>query len=90
MTRHQLMESMFLKPTMLDDLDYLFKDETARRLIFYHQVLFGMLVVYFLNISFKCKDQDNEEDGQILSNQQRGNTNIVRMQQKNKSIEHGE
>ena len=35
--RHEMMEFMFADPTMLDDLDYLFKSDMARRLMFYHQ-----------------------------------------------------
>ena len=35
--RHQLMDFMFADPTMLDDLDFLFKSDMARSLIFYHQ-----------------------------------------------------
>ena len=35
--RHQLMDFMFADPTMLDDLDFLFKSDLARSLIFYHQ-----------------------------------------------------
>ena len=32
-----MMDFMFADPTMLDDLDYLFKSDLARRLMFYHQ-----------------------------------------------------
>jgi hypothetical protein len=32
------MESVFEEPTMLEHLDFLFKDDMARRLLFYHQV----------------------------------------------------
>ena len=35
--RHEMMDFMFADPTMLDDLDYLFKSDLARRLMFYHQ-----------------------------------------------------
>lgn len=35
--RHELMDFMFADPEMLDDLEYLFKDDMARKLMFYHQ-----------------------------------------------------
>ena len=35
--RHELMDFMFADPTMLDELDYLFKSDLARSLMFYHQ-----------------------------------------------------
>ena len=35
--RHELMDFMFSDPTMLDDLDFLFKSDMARRLMFYYQ-----------------------------------------------------
>lgn len=31
------MDFMFSNPTMLDDLDYLYKSDTARKLMFYYQ-----------------------------------------------------
>ena len=37
MLRHELMDFMFSDPTMLDDLDFLFKSDMARRLMFYYQ-----------------------------------------------------
>ena len=37
--RHELMDFMFSDPTMLDDLDYLFKSDVARKLLFYYQVM---------------------------------------------------
>lgn len=37
MLRHELMEFMFADPTMLDDFDFLFKSDLARRLMFYYQ-----------------------------------------------------
>ena len=36
--RHEIMDFMFSNPTMLDDLDFLYKNDTARKLIFYYQV----------------------------------------------------
>ena len=36
--RHEIMDFMFSNPTMLDDLDYLYKSDTARKLMFYYQV----------------------------------------------------
>jgi len=39
MLRHELMDFMFADPAMLDDLDYLFKSDLARSLLFYYQVL---------------------------------------------------
>ena len=38
MVRHSIMESMFADPMMLDDLDYLYKNDMARKVLFYHQV----------------------------------------------------
>ena len=38
MSRHDIMESMFANPAIVDELDFFFKDDTARRLLFYHQV----------------------------------------------------
>ena len=35
--RHEMMDFMFADPVMLDDLDYLFKCDAARKLMFYHQ-----------------------------------------------------
>lgn len=36
--RHEIMDFMFANPTMLDDLDFLYKSDTARKLMFYYQV----------------------------------------------------
>ena len=36
--RHEIMDFMFSNPTMLDDLDFLYKSDTARKLMFYYQV----------------------------------------------------
>ena len=33
------MDFMFSDPTMLDDLDFLYKSDTARKLMFYYQVM---------------------------------------------------
>merc|ERR1711879_286039 len=33
--RHEIMDFMFSNPTMLDDLDFLYKSDTARKLMFY-------------------------------------------------------
>ena len=35
--RHEIMDFMFSNPTMLDDLDFLYKSDTARKLMFYYQ-----------------------------------------------------
>ena len=35
--RHQVMDLMFENPTILEELDILFKDETARRMMLYYQ-----------------------------------------------------
>jgi len=35
--RHELMDFMFADPTMLDDLEYLFKSDMARSLLFFYQ-----------------------------------------------------
>ena len=35
--RHEMMDLMFDDPQMLEDLDFLFKDETARKLLVYYQ-----------------------------------------------------
>lgn len=37
MTRQQILEAMFANPIMLDDLDFLYKDDMARKILFYHQ-----------------------------------------------------
>ena len=37
--RHEIMDFMFADPTMLDDLDFLYKSDTARKLMFYYQVI---------------------------------------------------
>lgn len=37
--RHEIMDFMFSDPTMLDDLDFLYKSDTARKLMFYYQVM---------------------------------------------------
>jgi hypothetical protein len=36
--RHEIMDFMFSDPTMLDDLDFLYKSDSARKLMFYYQV----------------------------------------------------
>ena len=38
MPRHEIMESMFANPVMLDDLDFLYKSDNARKVLFFHQV----------------------------------------------------
>ncbi|XP_059081897.1 dynein axonemal heavy chain 5-like [Tigriopus californicus] len=35
--RHEIMDFMFSNPTMLDDLDFLYKSDSARKLMFYYQ-----------------------------------------------------
>ena len=35
--RHEIMDFMFSNPTMLDDLDFLYKSDPARKLMFYYQ-----------------------------------------------------
>ena len=35
--RHEVMDLMFENPTILEDLDFLFKDETARRMMVFYQ-----------------------------------------------------
>jgi hypothetical protein len=35
--RHELMDFMFSDPTMLDDLEFLFKSDMARSLLFFYQ-----------------------------------------------------
>ena len=37
LSRHQIMEFIIDKPIMLQELDFLFKDESARKLLFYYQ-----------------------------------------------------
>ena len=37
LSRHQIMDFIIENPNMLEELDFLFKDETARKLIFYFQ-----------------------------------------------------
>ena len=48
--RHEVMEFMFEDPTIFEDLDVFFKDETARRLLFFHQVKTNMMYNYVINI----------------------------------------
>ena len=35
--RHEVMDLMFENPTILEDLDFLFKDESARRMMVFYQ-----------------------------------------------------
>ena len=37
MNRHNIMESMFANPIMLDDLDFLYKNDMARKVLFFYQ-----------------------------------------------------
>ena len=43
--RHEIMDFMFSDPTMLDDLDFLYKSDTARKLMFYYQVISRSLIL---------------------------------------------
>ena len=36
--RHEVMDYMFKKPSMLDDLDVTFKTDSVRKVLFYYQV----------------------------------------------------
>ena len=36
--RHEVMDYMFKKPSMLDDLDVTFKSDSARKVLFFYQV----------------------------------------------------
>ena len=50
------MDFMFSNPTMLDDLDYLYKSDTARKLMFYYQVHLQLLtVLIFVKMIFLKK-----------------------------------
>ena len=35
--RHEIMDFMFNDPAMLDDLDFLYKSDNARKILFYYQ-----------------------------------------------------
>ena len=37
MNRHEILQQMFTDPLMLDDLDYLYKNEMARKVLFFYQ-----------------------------------------------------
>ena len=47
LNRHELMKFIFEIPTILEDLDVLFKDETARRVLFYYQVKLSNCYVFY-------------------------------------------
>ena len=53
---------MFSNPTMLDDLDFLYKSDTARKLMFYYQVRFHQksfdTEVPRLDLKFECFRND--------------------------------
>ena len=53
--RHEIMDFMFANPAMLDDLDFLYKSDTARKLMFFYQVkrfAFNWFqLIYFMAIS---------------------------------------
>ena len=36
--RHEIIQGMFNDPSMLDDLDFFYKTDNGRKMIFYHQV----------------------------------------------------
>ena len=35
--RHEIMDYMFKEPTMLDDLDFMYKSDNARKVLFFYQ-----------------------------------------------------
>ena len=35
--RHEIMEHIFENPTILEEMDFLFKDDTARRMMVFYQ-----------------------------------------------------
>jgi hypothetical protein len=54
--RHEIMDFMFSDPTMLDDLDFLYKSDTARKLMFYYQVTtknYKGVVIVRIDYSFR-------------------------------------
>ena len=40
--RHEIIQGVFDDPSMLDDLDFFYKTDHGRKMIFYHQV--GLII----------------------------------------------
>lgn len=51
--RHEIMDYMFNDPTMLEDLDFLYKSDAARKILFYYQVSphVALIDTYFTNVA---------------------------------------
>ena len=88
MSRHDIMESMFANPTIVDELDFFFKDDTARRLLFYHQVKITENSCIFIKFK-KSEETTVEEDDTNSPERYRNDKNIAVMQKKKKTPKQG-
>ena len=64
--RHEIMDYMFNDPAMLDDLDFLYKSDNARKILFY----------------FQPEDVKEDEDDKMNTRRHRTQRNITVMQKK--------
>ena len=64
--RHEIMDYMFNDPAMLDDLDFLYKSDNARKILFY----------------FQPEETKDEEDDKLNHRSRRTQRNITVMQKK--------
>ena len=66
MNRHDIMEAMFANPIMLDDLDFLYKSDNARKILFYYQP----------------EENKEDEEEKLAIRKMRTQRNITTMQKK--------
>ena len=61
------MDFMFSNPTMLDDLDFLYKSDTARKLMFYYQVTLVAFQIQLKQITSKIAIKYNTVSNYCIS-----------------------
>ena len=88
--RHEVMDYMFKKPSMLDDLDVTFKSDSARKVLFFYQVKHYYTESSF-NFNAMClelqSEQQNEDDQKKNVRIKRSQRNISVMQKKEREAE---
>ena len=80
MERPEIFNSMLEKPEMLEEMDYLFKDDTARRLLFYHQVWTQKFKLQLFKPFEQGEELDTDDVDIIEDKKYRNDRNISVMQ----------
>ena len=59
--RQDIIQQMLDDPTMLDEMDYLYKTDTGRKMLFYYQVFCNLHInIALLSLLLQSKEVDEE------------------------------